>query len=69
MDADANIMRVVRALLSGVRRRRWRSLPRQLGRVELVFRNGIAHNSKKIVESLKGKIGRWLPKGPGRRKQ
>ena len=31
---------------------------RHLSRIDLVFRNGIAYDSKKIVESLKGKVGR-----------
>jgi hypothetical protein len=31
---------------------------RQLGRIDLVFKDGIAYDSKKIVESLKGKVGR-----------
>jgi imidazolonepropionase-like amidohydrolase len=31
---------------------------KQLSRIDLVFRNGIAYDSKKIVESLKGKVGR-----------
>ena len=31
---------------------------RQLGRIDLVFRDGIVYDSKKIVESLRGKVGR-----------
>ncbi len=31
---------------------------RELSRIDLVFRNGIAYDSKKIVDSLKGKVGR-----------
>ena len=31
---------------------------RQLRQIDLVFRDGIAYDSKKIVESLRGKIGR-----------
>jgi imidazolonepropionase-like amidohydrolase len=31
---------------------------RQLGRIDLVFKDGIAYDSKKIVESLRGKVGR-----------
>jgi imidazolonepropionase-like amidohydrolase len=31
---------------------------KELRKIDLVFRNGIAYDSKKIVESLKGKVGR-----------
>jgi imidazolonepropionase-like amidohydrolase len=31
---------------------------KQLRQIDLVFRDGIAYDSKKIVESLKGKVGR-----------
>ncbi|MGZ5073063.1 MAG: amidohydrolase family protein, partial [Usitatibacter sp.] len=31
---------------------------RQLKRIDLVFKDGIAYDPKKIVESLKGKVGR-----------
>ena len=31
---------------------------KELGRIDLVFKNGIAYDPKKLIESVRGKIGR-----------
>ena len=33
------------------------AIPRDIRRVKLVFRNGIAYDSNKIIESVRGRVG------------
>ena len=57
MPTDANNVRVAVGLALAVPFDSGRASTRRC-RVDLEFRNGVAYDSKKIVESLKGKVGR-----------